>query len=142
MLDREGDIGLHVQPMLAALSLGLLGIAVSLDVIGLAAAEPFSPDLATWDIAAGLAAGLAGGVAAILDLRRIPAYTGAFRIAFAQALLQGSALCLLGMSLILRTVSPLPSLPAILLAALGVALLVIARWVSGRFLEPARVPWV
>jgi len=138
MLDLEGKAGLAVQPMLAALSLCLVGLAVGLDVIGLAAGQPLLAELATWDIAAGLAVGLVGGAASALDLRRSHLDAGAFRIGLGRALLHGGAVGLLGLSLVVRVLGPLPSLTAIVFAALGLGLLLIARWLWGELHERAR----
>jgi uncharacterized membrane protein len=137
MLDREGRAGLDVQPMLAAVSLCLIGLAVGLDVIGLAAGQVLWADLATWDIAAGLAVGLVGGAASALDVRRTRLDTGAFRRGLARAVLHGGAVGLLSLSLVLRMLDTAPSLAAVVFAALGLGLLLVARWLWGELHERA-----
>src|ERR1051326_1380696 len=80
MESRAKLLGHPIHPMLIVFPLGVLGMAVIFDIIGLATNNPAWFDRSYWMIAAGIIAGLISAVFGLVDFLAIPRDTRAKRI--------------------------------------------------------------
>jgi uncharacterized membrane protein len=137
MRSRVRVAGHAVHPMLVVFPLGLLGISVVFDILGLATGQNVWGTVAYWDIAAGLVMGLAAGLFGFLDLLGIPSGTRAARVGLMHAIFNVVVLGLFAVSFAIRTLdrSILPSALAFILSVTGLGLAVISGWLGGELVE-------
>src|SRR5689334_4935974 len=90
--------GHAVHPMLMVFPLGLLGMSVVFDIIGLATKSVVWGTVAYWNIAAGLVSGLIAGAFGLVDYLSIPSGTRAARVGLFHALLNVVVLGLFAVS--------------------------------------------
>jgi uncharacterized membrane protein len=126
-----------VHPLLIVLPLGLLGMSVVLDVVGLVTRSAVWGVVTTWDIGAGLVAGLVSGLLGLAELTTVPSGTRPFRVGVVRAVLDVLVLELFATSFALRLPAghAVPSRPAFLTAVVGLALAVISGWLGGELAE-------
>jgi uncharacterized membrane protein len=129
--------GHAVHPMLIVFPLGLLGMSVVFDVIGIVSRSAVWGVVSYWNIAAGVVMGLVAGVFGLIDLRGIPSGTRASRVGLIHGVLNVVVLGFFGLSLLSRTINGAeqPSWPALVASVAGLALAVIAGWLGGELVE-------
>ena len=119
--------------MLIVFPLGLLGMSVIFDVIGLATGGSVWGLVAYWNIAAGLVIGLLAGAFGLVDLLAVPPGTRAARVGLTHALLNVVVIGFFAISFVLRTLdpSPLPSIAAFVVSVIGLLVAVVSAWLGG-----------
>lgn len=142
MRTRAKVAGDAVHPMLVVLPLGLFGISVVFDVLGLLTGQPPWARLASWNIGAGIVAAIVAGAFGLADLRVIPSGTRAARVGLAHGLLNVAVTGLFGVSLVLRALTPEPSPPtlALGLSIAALALALIAGRLGGELMDRLGAP--
>jgi uncharacterized membrane protein len=129
--------GHAVHPMLIVFPLGLLGMSVVFDVVGIVSRSSVWGVVSYWDIAAGVVTGAVAGFFGLLDYRGIPSGTRASRIALVHGVTNVVVLGAFALSFLSRTASgpETPAWPALALSVGGLALAVIAGWFGGELVE-------
>src|SRR5688572_8615390 len=72
--------GHAVHPMLIVFPLGLLGMSVVFDLVGIVTRNAVWGVVSYWNIAAGIVTGLVAGLFGLLDLRALPSGTRSARV--------------------------------------------------------------
>ena len=143
MRTRAKVAGHAVHPMLVILPLGLFGISVVFDVLGLLTSQPLWSRLALWNVAAGVVSAIITAGFGLADLRAIPTGTRAARGGLAHGLLNTSVTGLFAVSLVLRALEPAHGPPptlAVGLSIAGLALVLIAGRLGGELMDRLGAP--
>jgi uncharacterized membrane protein len=123
--------------MLIVFPLGLLGMSVVFDVVGLISHSAVWGVVAYWNIAAGIVGGLLAAAFGLVDLLAIPSGTRAARVGLAHALLNVVVIGLFSISFVLRTLdhAALPTGFALGTSVVGLALALISGWLGGELVD-------
>lgn len=123
--------------MLVVFPLGLLGMSVVFDIVGLASGLPLWGRVAYWNIAGGIVSGLVAGAFGLADYVAIPSGTRAKRVGLAHALSNVAVLSLFATSFGLRAGdgSFLPGTGALLLSLLGLAAALVGGFLGGELVD-------
>jgi len=136
MESRAKLFGHPIHPMLIVFPLGLLGMAVVFDIVGLAMNNGYWSEISYWMIAAGVITGLLAAPFGLIDWLAIPAGTRAKRIGAIHGVGNVVVVLLFAASWYLRMPSPrTPSMLAFALAFVGLALALVTGWLGGELVD-------
>jgi uncharacterized membrane protein len=128
---------LHAQ--LIAFPLGLLGISLLWDILGLVQGRAPWVTVAYWTIVAGVVSALVAAVPGFLDYLKIPPKTRAKAVGTYHLAINLLVVGLFALSLVLRAAGDREyvdaSVGAMLPGWLGVALLMVSGWLGGELVE-------
>ena len=136
MESRAKLLGHPIHPMLVVFPLGLLGMAVIFDGIGIAMNNGYWSEIALWMIVAGVVTGLLAAPFGFIDWLAIPAGTRAKRIGALHGVGNVIVLLIFAASAWLRW--PLPQTPptvALILSLGGLALALMTGWLGGELVD-------
>ncbi len=130
-------LGHPVHPMLIVFPLGLFIVALIFDVLYLATDDTDFATVAFWNIIAGIVGGLLAAVPGLIDWMAIPAGTRAKSIGLLHGAGNVVIVGLFGISWLLRlgATDNEPSIFAVVLAAVAVALGALTGWLGGELVD-------
>lgn len=136
MESRAKLFGHPIHPMLIVFPLGLLGMAIVFDVLGLVLGNGYWSEIAYWMIAAGIVTGLLAAPFGLIDWLAIPSGTRAKRIGAWHGIGNLFVLLLFAGSWFLRNAAPqTPDTLALALGFGGVALALVTGWLGGELVD-------
>jgi uncharacterized membrane protein len=136
MESRAKLLGHPIHPMLIVFPLGLLGMAVIFDVIGLVMANGYWSEISYWMIAAGVVMGLVAAPFGLIDWMAIPKGTRAKRIGAIHGIGNVIVVLLFGASWLLRVDAPqAPETITLVLGFAGLALALVTGWLGGELVD-------
>ncbi len=132
MAGKVNLLGHPVHPMLIVFPLGLLPVAVVFDIIYLCTSHGHWAEIAFWLIAAGVLGGLLAAVFGTADWIGLESGTRAKRIGLLHGLINVAVTVLFAVSWFMRRPLPAaPSMTAISLGFIALALALVAAWIGG-----------
>ncbi|MGH9458193.1 MAG: DUF2231 domain-containing protein [Thermoanaerobaculia bacterium] len=136
MESRAKLLGHPIHPMLIVFPLGLLGMSLFFDLIGLIWDIEGLIAAAYYMIAAGIIMGLVAAVFGLIDFLGIPKGTRARRLGLWHGLGNVVVVVLFAGSWLLRTGSPAdPPLLAVWISAIAVCLALVTGWLGGEMVD-------
>jgi uncharacterized membrane protein len=136
MNSRAKILGHGTHPLLVAFPIGLLISSIGFDILGLLTGDKKWSQIAFWNITAGCLSGWASMVPAAIDWWFLPWRTRAKRVATVHALAADTSINLFLASWLMRRNDPSnPPPKALLLSALGGAMLTVVGWLGGELVE-------
>ncbi len=124
--------GHSVHQMLVPFPIGLLTVSFLFDLVYLATGTPRWADIAFWLITGGIISALAAAFFGVIDWSRIPRGTRAHRVGLLHGAGNGVLTVLFLISWFMRVDHPVaPSIGAIILSGLAVALSLVTAWLGG-----------
>jgi uncharacterized membrane protein len=141
MGDEFRTIGQSIRPMLVALPLGLLSIAVLFDVADLVGGPPFFGEVGYWNLIVGVAAAALAALAGVADLLMIPLRSPARRAATTRGMVHIWAVGLFALVWLARSGSPHHSVRGglFLVELVAFGTVGVAAWLGIHFASLARV---
>ena len=125
-------LGHPVHPMLIAFPLGLLPVAVALDITYLCTGNAQWTAISFWLIAIGVVSGLVAAVFGLADWLGLEAGTRAKRIGLWHGLINVVVTVLFAISWFMRREVPAtPPMPAIVLGIVAILFALVAAWLGG-----------
>jgi uncharacterized membrane protein len=127
--------GHAIHPILIVYPLGLLSTGVVFDVIYLITGNTLWTTVSFWMIAAGIVGGLLAALFGLIDFLSIPRDTRARKIGLIHGLVNFAAVTLFVISWLLRRESAEPTMQALTLSFVGVAIALLGGWLGGELVE-------
>lgn len=129
-------LGHPIHQMLIVFPLGLLGMALFFDLIGLGTGRPGLLQASYFMIAAGILTGLLAAVFGLVDFLAIPSGTRAKRVGLLHGVGNVVVVALFAASWWLRRGSPeAPGSVPVILAAVGVGIALVTGWLGGELVD-------
>jgi len=129
-------LGHPIHPVLVVFPLGLLATAAAFDIVALVQGDAFWYRISFWLIAAGIIGGLCAAVFGAIDWFAIPRGTRAWRIGLLHGGTNIVVVAMFAASWWLRdNAGQIPSIAALTLSFIAVALSFVAGWLGGELVD-------
>jgi uncharacterized membrane protein len=129
-------LGHPIHQMLVAFPLGVLGMSLFFDLIGIAAGRPALQVAAFYMIAGGIVAGLLAALFGLIDFLGIPAGTRAKRIGLLHGVGNVVVVALFAASWWLRRgTADIPGTAPVVISAVAVAIALVTGWLGGELVD-------
>lgn len=129
-------LGHPLHPKLMVFPMGLLVASLFFDVLYAITGAGGWSQMAFWLIVAGVVTGIFAAVPGVVDWMAIPRRTRARRVGTLHALVMAAVLVAFAVTWGMRVADPLaPTIAAVLVSVLGVALLFAGGWLGGELVD-------
>lgn len=136
MQSKARFLGHPIHPVLVVFPLGLLAAAAAFDIVALIQGDAFWYRISFWLIAAGIIGGLCAAVFGAIDWFAIPRRTRAWRIGLLHGGINIVVVTMFAVSWWIRDkAGQIPSMAALTLSFVAVALSFVAGWLGGELVD-------